>query len=353
MKDISIEDLLAREVADIDVEKVSLLVKDKVVMVTGAGGSIGSEIIRQLLKFEPKRIVAYEIDETELHGLGLELDNPVLETVVGDVRDLEKLDRIMDRYKPSVVFHAAAYKHVPMMEYFPEEAVKTNIAGTRNLVECSIKYGVDKLVNISTDKAVNPTSIMGATKRVSEMICRSYNKESKTKFVSVRFGNVLGSRGSAVPIFIEQIKKGGPVTVTHPDMKRYFMSIPEAVLLVFQAAAMGEGGEVFVLDMGEPIKIVELVERLIKLEGLKPYRDIDIKFTGIRPGEKLFEELLTAEEGTLKTKHSKIYIANMPNPLDVSQINEYVKELSYTANSSISKIKSKLQQMIPFYKESE
>ncbi|MCX7760513.1 MAG: polysaccharide biosynthesis protein [Hydrogenothermaceae bacterium] len=359
LKEISIEDLLSREEVKIDKQKVREFIQNKVILVTGAGGSIGSEIVRQLIDFEPKKIVALEIDETELHNLSLELKDKINDKVtevvfiVADIREKAKLENIFSKHKPNVVFHAAAYKHVPLMEFFPEEAVKTNIFGTYNVAIASINSGVEKFINISTDKAVNPTSVMGATKRFAEIMCTSLNSLGKTKFISVRFGNVLGSRGSVIPIFIEQIKKGGPITITHPEMKRYFMTIPEAVLLVFQAAAMGEGGEVFVLDMGEPVKIVNLAEELIKLQGLKPYKDIDIVFTGLRPGEKLFEELLTAEEGTQKTFHEKIFIAKISKNLSLEELNIILNSLLEILNSDPSpeEIKQFLKKIVPFYEE--
>ncbi len=338
LKDLSIEDILARELVEVDSSGIRSFVKDKTLLVSGAGGSIGSEIVKQLLEYKPKSVVGLEIDETELHNLLLKFKDTPFIPVVGDIRDQKKLKQIFDIYKPSIVFHAAAYKHVPMMEIFPDEAIKTNIYGTLNLINESIRMGVEKFINISTDKAVNPKSVMGATKRISEILCRFYNDRSSTKFVSVRFGNVLGSRGSVIPIFIEQIKSGGPVTVTHPEMKRYFMSIPEAVSLVLQAAYMGDGGEVFVLDMGEPIKIVELAERLIKLEGLEPYKDVDIVFTGIRPGEKLFEELLTAEEGVVKTGHEKIFKAKSSKQDYEEELNEIVNKVEKMDNELISEI---------------
>ncbi|SMP14006.1 NDP-sugar epimerase, includes UDP-GlcNAc-inverting 4,6-dehydratase FlaA1 and capsular polysaccharide biosynthesis protein EpsC [Desulfurobacterium pacificum] len=360
IKEISIEDLLCREPVNVNYDSLQEFLKDKKVLVTGAGGSIGSEIIRQLLKFNPAKIIALEIDETELHNLSLEIANETNEKgitfrpIVADVRDKEKIERIFSEEKPEIVFHAAAYKHVPLMEYFPEEAVKTNILGTYNVALAAVKNNVEKFVNISTDKAVNPTSIMGATKRMSEMICKALNDIGKTKFISVRFGNVLGSRGSVVPIFLDQIKKGGPVTVTHPEMRRYFMTIPEAVLLVFQAAAMGDGGEVFVLDMGEPVRIVKLAEELIKLQGLEPYKDIDIVFIGLRPGEKLFEELLTAEEGTEQTYHEKIYIARVKSNIPVRQINEIVNELiELSKKLDREGIKQLLRKYVPFYKNQD
>ncbi len=359
LKDISIEDLLSREPIKIEEDKVNEFLKGKTVFVSGAGGSIGSEIVRQLTKFEPDKIIAFEIDETELHNLSLEINEKVKDKnlefvpIVGDVRDKEKLNQIFDKYKPDIVFHAAAYKHVPLMEEFPEEAVKTNIFGTYNLASVSVECGVEKFINISTDKAVNPSSIMGATKRMAELICSALNELEKTKFISVRFGNVLGSRGSVVPIFLEQIKKGGPLTVTHPEMKRYFMTISEAVLLVFQAAAMGKGGEVFVLDMGEPVKIVKLAETLIRLHGLEPYKDIDIVFTGLRPGEKLFEELLTAEEGTEKTYHEKIFIAKISQKLNPNEVEELIRQIKKFILSSSGDIKKFLEKYVPFYKSNK
>ncbi len=335
LRDIKLEDLLARKPVEIDTQSVTAFLKEKVIFVTGAAGSIGSEIMMQLLKFDPSKIIAYEIDETEIFYLNNEINRMLnkigkkieIEYIVGDIKDTKKLRRIFESFDIDVVFHAAAYKHVPLMEFFPEEAVKTNVFGTYQLARLATEFEVNKFVNISTDKAVNPVNVMGATKRVAEIICGVFNKISDTSFVSVRFGNVLGSRGSVIPIFLEQIKNGGPVTVTHPDMKRYFMIIPEAVLLVFQAAAMGRGGEVFVLDMGEPVKIVDMAEELIKINGLEPYKDIDIVFSGIRPGEKLFEELLTAKEGTVSTKHKKIFVANTDNAVSKDKLENFLKNL--------------------------
>ncbi|WP_029951885.1 polysaccharide biosynthesis protein [Hippea sp. KM1] len=353
LKDISIEDLLAREMVIIDTTGIRSFLENKVILVSGAGGSIGSEIVNQLLSYNPKSVIGFEIDETELHSLMLKFKDKPFLPVVGDIRNKEKLLKVFNIYKPQIVFHAAAYKHVPMMEMFPEEAIETNILGTLNLIESSLEAGVEKFINISTDKAVNPKNVMGATKRIAEILCRAYNERGKAKFISVRFGNVLGSRGSAIPLFIEQIKKGGPITITHPDMKRYFMSIPEAVSLVLQAAYMGEGGEVFVLDMGEPIKIVELAERLIKLEGLEPYKDIDIVFTGVRPGEKLFEELLTAEEGVDKTYHEKIYVARIKSDFSNKQIEDIVSEIKEALRGvDKSEIKKVLKKYIPSYDQS-
>jgi len=355
IKKLDIEDLLSRQAVRIDSDKIESYIKDKVVMVTGAAGSIGSEIVRQLMNFDVARIIGFEIDETEIFDLERDLKDlkkPGQEIVfiVGDVREKNKLEAVFERYRPQVVFHAAAYKHVPLMESFPEEAIKTNVMGTFNLAETAAKWKCEKFINISTDKAVNPTSVMGASKRMAEMICTAFNKDS-TSLVSVRFGNVLGSRGSVVPIFLDQIEKGGPIEVTHKEMKRYFMSVPEAVLLVLQAAAMGNGGEVFVLDMGEPVKIVDLAENLIFLNDLRPYYDIDIVFTGLRPGEKLFEELLTAEEGTVVTAHEKIFVARNEKGPDNHKIHKIIKKLSDSLENT-EKLTGILKEHVPFYKDS-
>lgn len=358
IKNLDIDDLLSRESVKVDYEDIRDFLKDKTILVSGAAGSIGSEIMRKLVQFGVKNIIGYEIDETEIFNLEFELnrikdETQTVDLVVGDVRDRRKMARVLKTFRPDIVFHASAYKHVPLMEEHPEEAIKTNVRGTVNLAELSVQHAVKKFINISTDKAVNPTSIMGATKRCSEMVCRSLNGE-KTQFTSVRFGNVLGSRGSVIPLFLEQIKDGGPVTVTHPDIQRYFMSIPEAVLLVFQAAYMGskDGGEIFVLDMGEPVKIVTLAENLIRLNNMEPYKDIDIVFTGLRPGEKLFEELLTAEEGTDATNHSKIYIARKCSNMDPDTLKKVLKELE-DAIDTPNKIKDVLKRYIPYYQDNQ
>ncbi len=366
IKNLDIDDLLARDSVKVDYEDIGKFLSDKTIMVSGAAGSIGSEIARKLVQFGVKHIICYEIDETEVFNLQFELkrlsdQNHRIDFVVGDVRDERKLAHILQLYQPDIIFHASAYKHVPLMEDYPEEAIKTNIFGTFNLARLAVRHNVKKFINISTDKAVNPTSIMGATKRFSEMICKDMN-DGKTRFTSVRFGNVLGSRGSVIPLFLEQIKEGGPVTVTHKDIQRYFMSIPEAVLLVFQAAYMGrdEGGETFVLDMGEPVKIVDLAENLIRLNNMQPYQDIDIVFSGLRPGEKLFEELLTAEEGTDATNHSKIYIARKGSHLKGGDLEKALEELretlAQTHSTDISGEKMKrdirviLQKYVPYFK---
>jgi FlaA1/EpsC-like NDP-sugar epimerase len=314
LEDIKIEDLLARKTVKVDFEKIRSFISGKRILITGAGGSIGSEIAVQTSQFKPSELILLDVDETELFYLESKLSemfpfSDKLHFVVADIRDFLKLGEIFDIFRPQIVFHAAAYKHVPMMEYNPDEAVKVNVFGTYNLANLSTQFNVEKFINISTDKAVKPKSIMGATKRMAEYICKAFNDSDKTEFVSVRFGNVIGSRGSVLPVWLEQIKHGGPITVTHPDMKRYFMTIPEAVSLVLMASAVGRGGEILVLDMGGPVKILELAEELIRINGLEPYKDIDIKFTGIRPGENLFEDILTAEEGTDATMYEKIFIA--------------------------------------------
>lgn len=349
-RDISIEDLIGRQDVKVDYEQIGEFIKGKTVLVTGAGGSIGSEIIMQVCSLCPKKIILFDIDETELHSLEMKISRKYktekqsiegisfvdilnkVSFVVGDVRDRERLEKIFKKFSPQIVFHSAAYKHVPMMEYNPEEAVKVNIFGTYNLANVSANYGVEKFIMISTDKVVRPTSVMGLTKRMAEGICMAFNggetdetKSKRTAFISVRFGNVLGSRGSILPIFLEQLKQGGPITVTHKDMKRYFMTIPEAVALVLQASVIGKGGEVMVLDMGEPVKIVTLAEELINLHGLKPYEDIKIEFTGIRSGENFFEEILTSNE--VATRHKKIFVAGNSGKCSLIEIEEILKGL--------------------------
>src|SRR3989338_4348490 len=315
LKDIDAEDLLGRDQISLDKKQVESFIKDKIVLITGAAGSIGSELSLQVAKFKPSLLILLDQDETGIfHILGIIKDkfgSLKIQPLVGDITDEEKIGFIFMQYKPAIVFHAAAYKHVPLMEAQPDEAVKNNIFGTKILIDASIKNNVEKFIFISTDKAVNPTSVMGTTKRIGEMMCQVYNQKNITNFVSVRFGNVLNSRGSVIPIFKEQIKRGGHVEVTHPDMQRYFMLTSEACLLVMQAGAMGNGGEVFVLDMGSPIKIVDLAKDMIRLSGLKPDQDIAIVFVGMRPGEKLFEEIMTAEEGIASTQNQKIFTAKL------------------------------------------
>jgi len=312
LRDVDIEDLLGREAVEVNLREISGYLEGRIVLVTGGSGSIGSELCRQIAKFKPRKLIALDIYENTLFELSNEIkaDFPYLEfdAVIGSIRDKERMREVFVRYKPHVVFHAAAHKHVPLMERNPREAIINNILGTKNMIDLSSEYAVIKFVMISTDKAVNPTNVMGATKRVAEMILQEKSVNSATSYSAVRFGNVLGSNGSVIPIFRKQIEKGGPVTVTHPDITRYFMTIPEAVQLVIQAGAMAEGGEIFVLDMGEPVKIMDLAENVIRLSGYVPNVDIDIVVTGLRPGEKLYEELLLEGEGIARTGHDKIYI---------------------------------------------
>lgn len=310
---VSIEDLLERDEVRLDMDVVEHYIRDKVVLVTGAGGSIGSEICRQIMRVGPKQLLLLGHGENSIYLINQELkniykDGPII-PIIADIRDKQQLDQIFTQYNPQVVFHAAAHKHVPLMEIQPMAAVLNNIYGTRNVADVAGRHGVERFVMISTDKAVNPTSVMGATKRVAEKVIISMNDTYDTKYITVRFGNVLGSRGSVIPLFKKQIEVGGPVTVTDPEMTRYFMTIPEASQLVLQAGAMGKGGEVFLLDMGEPVKIIDLARNMIRLSGLEPDKDIHIKITGLRPGEKKYEELLTSEEGTNRTNHTKIFEA--------------------------------------------
>jgi FlaA1/EpsC-like NDP-sugar epimerase len=348
LEDINIEDLLARKTVQVDQKKIGSFLNHKKVLITGAGGSIGSEIALQTCQFNPSELILFDIDETELFNLELKLnklfkaDKVKLHFIVGDIRDYKKLEEVIESFRPQIIFHSAAYKHVPMMEYNPDEAVKVNVFGTYNLAKLSTQFKVEKFINISTDKAVRPKSIMGATKRLSEYICRAFNDLGKTEYVSVRFGNVVGSRGSVLPVWLEQIKQGGPITVTHPDMKRYFMTIPEAVSLVLMASAVGKGGEILVLDMGEPVKILDLAEQFIRINGLEPYRDIDIKFTGIRPGENLFEDILTAEEGTDATMYERIFIAKGDKCFSLKDIETIIKNLNEIVYGEKGKEKEKM-----------
>ncbi|MDW7760040.1 MAG: nucleoside-diphosphate sugar epimerase/dehydratase [Acidobacteriota bacterium] len=353
IQEIQVEDLLGRDPVTIDYESVRGFLAGKRVLITGAGGSIGGELTRTVLSFKPAKLAALDIDETELfdlmnrlHPLGLNVI-----PVVGDVRNRERMAVLFATFKPEVVIHSAAYKHVPILESFPEEAVGTNILGTKILAELAAENGVEKFVNISTDKAINPTSVMGASKRAAEELLRSMTSGKETRFISVRFGNVLGSRGSVIPLFKEQIKKGGPVTVTHPEMKRYFMAISEAVLLVLAAAAAGEGGETYVLDMGEPVKIVDLARDMIRLSRFEPDVEIPIVYTGLRPGEKLFEELLGAEEGSEPTDHPKIFRARSSRKSDGKKLLEKVERLIDMCRGSCRKedVQALLRDIVPTY----
>lgn len=354
IREIEVEDLLGREPIFVDTEKIEKFIRDKAILITGAAGSIGSELSRQVSKLNPSKLLLLDQDETGIFYIGNELREnfPKLRIVslVADIGDSKKIDGIFNEFKPNIVFHAAAYKHVPLMEENPQEAVKNNIFGMKTVSEASLRHDAEKFVFISTDKAINPTSVMGVTKRVGEMISQVLSQKNRTKFISVRFGNVLGSRGSVIPTFKEQIKRGGPVKVTHPDMRRYFMVTSEACLLVMQAAEMGNGGEVFVLDMGEQIKIVDLAREIIKLSGLKPDEDMPIVFTGIRPGEKLYEEILTPKEGTVATKNEKIFIAKLSSA-DEGKLKNNLAELNNLVyNSDGEAVKSMLKKIIPTYK---
>lgn len=347
---VSIEDLLERDEVRLDMDIVEHYIRDKVVLVTGAGGSIGSEICRQIMRVGPKQLLLLGHGENSIYLINQELkniykDGPII-PIIADIRDKQQLDQIFTQYNPQVVFHAAAHKHVPLMEIQPMAAVLNNIYGTRNVADVAGLHGVERFVMISTDKAVNPTSVMGATKRVAEKVIISMNDTYDTKYITVRFGNVLGSRGSVIPLFKKQIEAGGPVTVTDPEMTRYFMTIPEASQLVLQAGAMGKGGEVFLLDMGEPVKIIDLARNMIRLSGLEPDKDIHIKITGLRPGEKKYEELLTSEEGTNRTNHTKIFEA----PLDTVDRDWLIDKIAtFDSCETDMDVIGVLQDIIPTY----
>lgn len=355
MKEVSIEDLLERDSIKLEHDGISDYLEGQTVMVTGGGGSIGSELCRQIVKFNPKQLIIVDIYENNAYDLQNELlsNYPGLNLVVliASVRDRHRLNQIYETYKPQVVFHAAAHKHVPLMEVSPSEAIKNNVVGTLNCAELAHEHHVKRFVLISTDKAVNPTNIMGATKRLCEMIIQSINSVSQTEFVAVRFGNVLGSNGSVVPLFKKQIANGGPVTLTHKEITRYFMTIPEAAQLVLQAGGFAQGGEIFVLDMGKPVKIYDLAENLIKLSGYEPHRDIQIEVTGLRPGEKLYEELLMDEEGLQQTRNEKIFIGQ-PGDFELTKVKANIQELLDIATSKgIQDLKNKLKEVVPTYEE--
>lgn len=352
MRDVDVEDLLGRDPVELELDGIADYLHGKVVLVTGAGGSIGSELCRQISQFEPAKLLLLGHGENSIYQINKELSRtyPLLskEAIIADVQDRERLEQVFAGHRPQVVFHAAAHKHVPLMEINPGEAIKNNVFGTKNVAECADMYEAERFVLISTDKAVNPTSIMGTTKRIAEMFIQSLDKQSKTIFAAVRFGNVLGSRGSVIPLFKEQIAAGGPVTVTHPEMVRYFMTIPEASKLVIQAGAFSEGGEVFVLDMGEPVNIADLARDLIRLSGYEPNVDIRIEFTGIRQGEKLYEELLTSEEGIARTKHDRIFIGQ-PSGFSKEDMELELKRLEKVIGEDLGLIRKKLFRIVPTY----
>lgn len=357
IRDVNITDLLSRPEIDLN-KDVCSYINDQVILVTGGGGSIGSEICRQVSKYHPKKIVVFDIYENNAYLLKQQLDayhhgNPEIDIRIGSVRDQKRLREIFDEFHPSIVFHAAAHKHVPLMEDSPKEAVKNNVFGTFNVASIAVEYNVKRFVNISSDKAVNPANVMGATKRITEMIVQYFERkcQNSTIFAAVRFGNVLGSSGSVIPIFTEQIKNGGPVMVTHPDITRYFMTIPEAAQLVVQAGGLAKGGEIFVLDMGEPVKIVTLAENLIMLSGYKPYTDIEIQFSGLRPGEKLYEELVLDEESSERkmTANNKIFVTK-PVKMDDKLFEE---ELENLKNATDKNVRSIIKTIVPNYKEAK
>ena len=352
LREVSIEDLLGRDTIEIDMESVGQYVRNKRVLVTGGGGSIGSELCRQIASHNPKLLIIFDIYENNAYDIQQELvrkyPNLKLEVLIGSVRNTSRIESVMEHYRPDVVFHAAAHKHVPLMEDSPNEAIKNNVFGTYKTARAADKYGVKKFVLISKDKAVNPTNIMGASKRMCEMIVQTFSKYSRTEYVIVRFGNVLGSNGSVIPLFKKQMEAGGPVTVTHPDIIRYFMTIPEAVSLVLQAGAYAHGGEIFVLDMGEPVKIADLAKNLIRLSGYTLGVNMEIKYTGLRPGEKLYEELLTKEEGLQKTANNLIFIGK---PLEFDEVHflSQLRELEKAAMEESPDIKEKVADMISTY----
>ena len=352
LRPVKIEDLLGRDEVHINLNEIMDYVSGKVIMVTGGGGSIGSELCRQIAEHRPKQLIIFDIYENNAYDIQQELvrKHPELDLVVliGSVRDENRIDSIFEQYHPEIIYHAAAHKHVPLMEDSPNEAIKNNVLGTYNMVRMADKWNVKRFVQISTDKAVNPTNIMGASKRICEMIIQTYNKESNTEYVAVRFGNVLGSNGSVIPLFKKQIAEGGPVTVTHPEIIRYFMTIPEAVSLVLQAGAYAKGGEIFVLDMGDPVKILDLAKNMIRLSGYKVDQDIKIEFTGLRPGEKLFEELLMDEEGMTDTPNKLIHIGH---PIDVDEVKLFhaLRVLEQSAQSETDDMRLIVESIVPTY----
>lgn len=352
LRNVEIEDLLGRAPVDTQIDSIMDYVSGKTVLVTGGGGSIGSELCRQIAMHEPRRLIIFDIYENNAYDIQQELKRryPDLDLValIGSVRNTHRINNVFEKYRPDIVYHAAAHKHVPLMEDSPNEAIKNNVLGTYKTAQAADRFHASRFVLISTDKAVNPTNIMGASKRLCEMVIQMMNHRSRTEFVAVRFGNVLGSNGSVIPLFKKQIEEGGPVTVTHPDIIRYFMTIPEAVSLVLQAGAQAKGGEIFVLDMGKPVKILDLALNLIRLSGYRPYEDIDIRFTGLRPGEKLYEELLMSEEGLQSTENELIHIGK-PIEFDEERFCQQLKELDELSRQDSPKIKEKVMEIVPTY----
>jgi FlaA1/EpsC-like NDP-sugar epimerase len=354
LRSVNIEDLLEREPIKLDNDLISAQLNNKIILITGAAGSIGSELSRQCLKYNPKKIILLDQAESPLHEVELEFGDKYakdkFETVIGDVRNLDRMRNVFRTFKPEIVFHAAAYKHVPMMENNPSESILNNILGTKNTADLSVEYNVQKFVFVSTDKAVNPTNVMGASKRIAEIYIQSLGKKSSVKFITTRFGNVLGSNGSVIPRFKRQIEIGGPITITDPEITRYFMTIPEACQLVLEAGSMGKGGEIFVFDMGKSVKIVDLARKMIKLSGLEEGKDIKIVYTGLRPGEKLFEELLADSENTLPTHHSQILIGKVREYQydEVSKVINELIELFDTQNNT--KIVQCMKELVPEFK---
>ena len=354
IKKVQIEELLERDPIQLDKEDIQKQLSDKVILITGAAGSIGSEIVRQVIRFNPKKIILVDQAESPLYNMELELHDKYkqqsYEIVMGDIRNKERMENVFRTFKPQIVFHTAAYKHVPMMENNPSESILTNVLGTKTLADLSVEYNVEEFVMVSTDKAVNPTNVMGASKRIAEIYIQSLSKKTITKFITTRFGNVLGSNGSVIPRFRQQIENGGPITITHPDITRYFMTIPEACQLVLEAGTMGKGGEIFIFDMGESIKILDLAQKMIQLSGLVLDKDIRIVYTGLRPGEKLFEELLANEENTLPTHHKQIMVAQVKEynfEIVAASINELITLFDKQDNKSIVR---KMKLLVPEFK---
>ena len=354
-RELNISDFLSRDEIQLDTAQISGYLEDKVVLVTGGGGSIGSELCRQIMRFKPRQLLVFDIYENCAYELEMELrqkygkEVPIL-VLVGSIRDKKRLDEVFEEYHPSVVFHAAAHKHVPLMEVSPAEAVKNNVIGTKNLLTSAAEHNVERFVQLSTDKAVNPTNVMGCTKRICEMLIQTFAQNTEMKCMAVRFGNVLGSHGSVIPLFESQIRKGGPVTVTHPDIVRYFMTIPEAAQLVLQAGALAQTGSIYVLDMGEPVRIMELAKKLIRFYGYEPYVNMPIKIVGLRPGEKLYEELLmdSEQDKMRKTAHDKIFVAP-PMEIDLAKFYEQIQQLKEAAAHNDNSVVKLLEEMVPTY----